>query len=110
MSNRDYFVKHENGSFSGHLTLKSARKEVLFSRHETSTLPLSPSHFAISENCKIGCLWPRLRRTGGESFYVMIDDPSLLRPMMGILRRVNVDDTYVLDKRGVGLTKRRGNY
>lgn len=106
MGNRDYFVRHDNGSFSGYLTLKSARKEVLFSRQESVKLPLEPTHLVISENSQIGCLWPRRRRTGTESFYVMIDDPSLLRPMMGILRRVGLEETFVLDKNGVGLSNR----
>ena len=107
MRKRDYFVRHDKGSFSGYLTLKSTRKEVLFSRHETTKLPLEPSHLAICENSKIGCLWPRHRRTGTESFYVMIDDPSLIRPMMGTLRRVGLEDKFVLDKHGVGLSNRR---
>lgn len=107
MSNRDYFVRHENGSFSGSLTIKSAKKDVLISCSETAKLPLEPSHFVLSENSQIGCLWPRRRRTGNESFYMMIDDPSLIRPMMGILRRVSMDDKFVLDKHGLGLSKRR---
>ena len=109
MDNRDYFVRHENGSFSGSLTIKSTKKDVLFSCCENSKLTLEPSHFEISENSQIGCLWPRRRRTGNESFYVMIDDPSLIRPIMGILRRISIDNKFVLDKHGVGISKRRSN-
>jgi uncharacterized protein (DUF736 family) len=76
-------------------------------RQPTPTLALDPSHFAISENSKIGFLWPRRRRTGTESYYVMIDDPSLVRPMMGVLRRSRDGSRYVIDKaRGFGISKR----
>jgi uncharacterized protein (DUF736 family) len=68
---------------------------------------LDPSHLAISENSKIGCLWPRRRRTGTESYYVIIDDPSLVSPMMGVLRRAGDDSRFVIDKtKGFGFSNR----
>ena len=89
-------MRHENGSFSGSLTIKAIKKDVLVSCCKTPKLPLEPSHLVIFENIQIGCVWPRLRRTGKESFYVMIDDPSLARPMVRILRQVSTNEKFVL--------------
>jgi uncharacterized protein (DUF736 family) len=106
----EYFVRLDNGSFSGVMTIKEARREVLFAKQEEQRLPLQPTHLGFSDNQQIGCLWPRRRKSGTVSFYVLIDDPSLDKPFMAILRKKGKEERFVIDTHhGVGFSKRFGS-
>lgn len=111
MNEAEFFVRLDNGSFAGVMTIKEARREVLFAKQDEQKLPLHPTHLGYSDNQQIGCLWPRRKRSGTVSFYMMIDDPSLDKPFMAILRRnatyKGKDDRFIIDTHhGLGFSGR----